>query len=154
MGDITVQTLPEVTFLHQTDRCAPQDMANALGPALGAVHGYAAQHGIELLGPPMTLYPGMEPGQITFQAGVAVPKGTVGDGGDIEVATLPAGRAVVTMHVGPYERLGETHQAVEAFLKEEGLEVAGPPREVYVTDPGEVEDPEEWQTEVIWPVAE
>lgn len=152
MGDITIQTLPEVTFLHQATRCAPEEIAGTLGSLFGTVHKWAAERGIELLGPPTTLYTEMGSERITLAAGVAVPSGTNGDG-EVLVTVLPAGRAAVTMHVGPYDRLGETHAAVEAFLKEEGLELDGAAREVYITDPGEVEDPEEWQTEVIWPVS-
>ena len=56
------------------------------------------------------------------------------------------------MHTGPYDGLGEAHAAVEQFLAEEKLQKAGAPREIYVTDPGEVPDPKDWKTQVIWPV--
>jgi AraC family transcriptional regulator len=54
--------------------------------------------------------------------------------------------------VGPYETLHETHAAVERWIEANGGKVAGAPWEVYLTDPGEVPDPAEWQTEIVWPV--
>lgn len=41
---------------------------------------------------------------------------------------------------------------MEQFLAAHGLEKAGPPREIYVTDPGEVPDPAQWKTQLVWPV--
>ena len=39
-------------------------------------------------------------------------------------------------------------------LTADGHAVAGPPWEVYVTDPGEVPDPAAWRTEVVHPIRE
>ena len=56
------------------------------------------------------------------------------------------------MHVGPYEKLGEAYAAMENYLKENGLESAGPPMEIYWSDPQEEKDTSKLQTELIWPI--
>lgn len=42
---------------------------------------------------------------------------------------------------------------MDVFLHENGLKPAGPMREIYLTDPGDVPNPDEWKTQLIWPVA-
>ena len=39
------------------------------------------------------------------------------------------------------------------FLAEHGLRKSGAAREVYLTDPGEVPDPKQWKTQIVWPIA-
>jgi effector-binding domain-containing protein len=60
---------------------------------------------------------------------------------------------VSTLHRGPYDTLHEAYAAIEEWMKGEDLTPAGPPWEVYITDPTAVQDPTEWETEVYWPVA-
>ncbi len=150
--DITIQDAPEVTVLYQEASCPHAAIAETLGRLLPAVFGYVTQNGIAMMGPPMTLYTHWGPGLVTMRGGLAVAPGTEG-AGDTQAAVLPAGRLAVTIHTGPYDGLADAHAAIEAYVHAQGLEPNGPPREVYLTDPGEVPDPKDWKTQVAWPVA-
>jgi len=68
------------------------------------------------------------------------------------VVQLPAGRAAVTRHLGPYEEVGLADLALHAWAEERRLEPAGPLREVYRNDPAEV-PPEALETDVVLPVS-
>lgn len=149
--DITRQPIAETTFLYKEARCSRAQIAETLGQNLPAVFGHAMKHGRELRSPPMTLYVDWGPGMVTLRAGLAVAPGS--DQGDCGLATLPACLAAVTVHTGPYDGLPDAHAAVEQFLAEEEVSVAGAPREIYLTDPGEVPDPKDWKTQIVWPVA-
>ncbi len=149
--DITQKSFEEVTFLFTSARCAHADIGDALAKMLPAVFQHAMENGIAMLGPPMTLYVAWGPGMATLRGGMPVAAGTAASGG-FEVEVLPAGPAAVTMHVGPYDSLHEAHAALEQHLDAEGLTRSGPLREIYLTDPGEVPDPAEWQTQIVWPV--
>ena len=98
----------------------------------------------------MAIYQEWGPGMVTLHAGLPVASATPSD--DIYVETLTACQAAVTIHSGSYDGLGEAHAAVEQYLAEHELDKAGPPREIYLTDPGEVPDPKDWKTQIIWPV--
>jgi DNA-binding transcriptional MerR regulator/effector-binding domain-containing protein len=56
--------------------------------------------------------------------------------GDIEVRDLPAVHCVALLHKGPYEQLGRSYQKALAYVKEKGLTIASPCREVYLKGPG------------------
>lgn len=71
--------------------------------------------------------------------------------GEIEPIELPP--AAVAVHRGHYDRLGDTHTAVQAWIDAEGERAGGPAWEVYITDPAEHPDPADWRTEVIVPLA-
>lgn len=149
--DITIQEIAETTFLYKAVRSTQADIAKAMGGALPAVFGYATRKGIEFTGPPTTLYVEWGPGMVTMWAGLPVKAGSEGEG-EFEVATLPASKAAVTIHSGPYDGLGDAHAAVEQYLAANDLKGNGALREVYLTDPGEVPDPKDWKTQILWPV--
>ncbi len=71
----------------------------------------------------------------------------------VHQSELPACEAAVTLHTGPYEKLPDAYSALTEWIKENGKHEAGPPWEVYVTDPGGEPDSSKWQTEVVWPVS-
>jgi AraC family transcriptional regulator len=132
-------------------RTAAADIAATLAQILPAVFTYAQRAAVPFAGPPFTRYVTTGRGLLTVEAGMPVAGPARGDG-EIEVSELPGGPAAVAVHVGPYETLEHTHAAVERWLEASGHVAAGPPWEVYVTDPGEVPDPAAWRTEVIYPV--
>ncbi len=49
------------------------------------------------------------------------------------------GRALQMLHVGPYDRLGETYARLAARAQEAGLRPQGPGHEVYLSDPRRTE---------------
>jgi effector-binding domain-containing protein len=69
------------------------------------------------------------------------------------VVTYPASRAVVHRHIGPYELLPQTYEALSAAIAAAGLTPGAPVRESYETNPQEVPDPADWVTEIVWPIA-
>jgi AraC family transcriptional regulator len=92
-------------------------------------------------------------GSLVIEGGVPVaapPSLPPGDG--IEALAIPAGRAVVAVHRGPYDSLPESYQQIEKWMREQGLTAAGAPWESYLTDPGERPDPATWETEIVQPV--
>ena len=40
-----------------------------------------------------------------------------------------------------------------SWIDRKGLRIAGPAREMYVTDPALVTDPANYETELLWPVS-
>jgi AraC-like DNA-binding protein len=139
------------TFTRHLGR-SPQSY-RALADSLPKVFDYAQRHGLAITGPPFARYPEVGMGSLVIEGGITVaepPSTVLADG--IEALVIPAGRAVVTIHRGPYDSLSESHQHIGRWMREQGLSAAGPPRETYLTDPGERPDPATWETEIVQPV--
>jgi effector-binding domain-containing protein len=67
------------------------------------------------------------------------------------VREVPGGSVATTLHVGPYEGLGLAYEEIERFIRTHELDVAGPPREIYMSEP-EV-SPSETKTRIEFPVS-
>ena len=134
----------------------PSGIPAAIGDVLPKIFQYAQARGITISGRPFTRYGQMSGGTFTIEPGMPVsalpPSGSDPGDGDVHADTLPGGDAAVTLHVGPYDRLGEAYTALERWMEENGAEPAGEPWESYLTDPGEHPDPKNWRTEVVWPI--
>jgi len=150
---VTRKTLEEAPVLFARRRAALAEIPAALAELLPAVFAAATETGAAIAGPPFCRYRDMDSDALTLEAGLPLAAPAAGRG-EIEAGALRPGPAATTLHVGPYDELPQAHAAVQAWIAEQGLTPADAPWEVYLTDPGQVPDPAEWQTEVIWPVQE
>ena len=72
--------------------------------------------------------------------------------GDVLAETLPGGPAAVTIHFGPYDQLQAAYAALEEWIAANAFHTAGAPWEAYLNDPADHPNPQDWKTEVCWPV--
>lgn len=135
---------------------ARDDLSGFFGRAFMSVPGAAAAAGVEVVGPPFGLYPSITGASVEVEAGFPVSAATGAASSDDEAVhdlVLPGGEVAQAVHTGPYDTLGETYDALEAWMGEHELGPAGPPWESYLSDPGAEPDPQQWRTLVRWPVA-
>ena len=133
-------------------RAARHEIAAAIGEGVGKAYMHAQKTGAAIAGHPLTRYLTAGPGLLEFEVGLPMAAATAGEG-DVESGALPAGPAVVAVHGGPYEQLGETYAAIERWMATNNLRPNGHPWEWYTTDPAQHPDPADWRTEVYWPAA-
>ncbi|MGI9597500.1 MAG: helix-turn-helix domain-containing protein [Acidimicrobiales bacterium] len=152
--EIERHTVEAVPVLYGTRRLDRDKIADGLAEVLPAAFGYAMSAGLAMSGPPFVRYVDQSPAFITVEAGVQLAETAAAPPTDtgLSVGHLPAGSVAVTTHRGPYESLGDAHIALDRWMIENELAPTGPPWEIYTTDPGEVPDPADWLTEVVWPI--
>ena len=128
-----------------------QDMGPAMSELFPAILAFVLESPAEPAGPPFCRYLSMGGEEWEFECGMTVTEPVAGEG-RVEATELPGGDVVTTMHVGPYETLGQSWGALEGWMQENGRGPGGAAWEVYWTDPGEVPDPAEWRTELVMPL--
>jgi hypothetical protein len=69
--------------------------------------------------------------QFDMEFGVQVAEGSELPPGDVSIGITPSGRALHTLHVGTYDKLGEAFDAVYAYAAHESIDVGTPGWEVY-----------------------
>lgn len=147
--EIRTQKLQHTAVIRET---VPM---SEIGPWMGAVFaevgGHLARAGGQMAGPPFSRYFGMPASTADVEAGFPVDR-PVAPGGRVVPGELPAGPAAVTVHSGLYETIGAAYEAIGRWLAENKRQPAGPPWEVYLTDPVATPDPAQWRTEVIQPL--
>ncbi|MEM9566533.1 MAG: helix-turn-helix domain-containing protein, partial [Actinomycetota bacterium] len=153
--DISTRTVEAVPILYQSRRVDRDAIAEALAEVLPAVFTYVMEQGLPMAGPPIVRIAETSPAFLTLEGGIPLAEAPAdeptADTG-IQAGWLHAGTVATTIHVGPYDTLGDAHVAIERWIEARGSKAAGAPWEVYLTDPGEVPDPADWQTEVLWPL--
>jgi effector-binding domain-containing protein len=115
--------------------------------------------GAPMAGPPFARYHEMSATRAVVELGAPIAARPVGlaDASGladevIGASSLPGGPVAVTVHVGPYDRIAEVYDRLARWIEAEGRVAGAGPWEVYLTDPGQVEDPADWRTEVVWPL--
>ncbi|NLX48814.1 MAG: MerR family transcriptional regulator [Methanospirillum sp.] len=105
-------------------------------------------------GPIMTLYhdTGCREQEAEIEVALPVAGRVEVDDPALELRTLSATRVVSALYTGPYPGISSAHEAVFKAVQALGLECDGPPREVYLNDPGTTPE-QELMTEVQYPVA-
>ena len=129
------------------------EIGGVISTAFGEVYGHLGRQGVEPDGPPFVIYHGMPEADVPFDVEVCAPITRATDpAAGWQVQELPAGQFATLVHVGPYGTLGTAYEALTEWIAAHELEVTGPPREVYLSEPGT--PPEQVKTIVEFPVSE
>lgn len=149
--DISVVQVPARHFAGVRRRVKPQDIGKLCGEALPRVCQWVKEKGQNTANSICVYFAHDEAaGEFDVQAGWFITGALEGEG-DIVVGEMDAGEAAHVVHVGPYDKLGETWGAAWGWVKAQGREVSKPAWEVYVSDPSQVK-PEELTTEIYIPL--
>lgn len=132
-------------------RSAVGDLPAFFGHAYGAVMRYLAELGEAAAGPPYAAYYSMDMRDLDVEAGFPVARPLPGRG-EVLARELPAGEVATALHVGPYDRVEQTYNALSAWVSEQGLVPAGEAYEQYLNSPLDT-PPDQLRTLVVFPVA-
>lgn len=121
-----------------------------LGEAYHSVIETMREQGALPAGPPFARYHQMGGGEFEVEAGFPT-SAPITDSGRVKASTLPGGQVARTVHVGPYDGMESTYEAVFSWIAEQGGQPSGDPWEVSLTDPQENPDPSSWRTEIVVP---
>ena len=145
-----VMTIADRLVVSIARRIPAEEIPTFIPEAYAAIGAYLKGQGVEAVGPPFYICPFDEEGMVDGEAGVFVDR-VVAGAGEIRCRTLAGGRVATTMHKGHYSALDVTYRGLDAWMAGQGLVKGGPPRELYLNDPSTL-PPDEWLTEVVWPV--
>lgn len=122
-------------------------IASAWRPALDQVWAFLKQHpGLRTDGHNVFLYhhPANRQSPMDIDFGVEVTR-PFERAGEVFLTGTPAGKVASALHIGPYERLGETHDAIHTWASANKSAFAGKSWEIY----GDwMEDPSKLETRV------
>jgi effector-binding domain-containing protein len=154
--EIEITNVPSRTIAYTTGTSGsePADIAAALGAAYGRVAVYVTANGLNLDGQPIAITNYRDDRGYGFDAGIPVsgpPTRGAGPDSPVRMGETYGGRVVRAVNVGPYTKLPNTYEIVDAFVEVHNLEPNGRSWEVFVSDPGNTPE-DELITEVYFPV--
>lgn len=151
MNEIIIEELEARHVATIRSKCKPQDIAKEMSICLPEVMVYINKIGAQTVGAPFSRYHSFGPETIDLESGMFVAE-PIEPNDRVKASKLPAGKAAVAWHVGPYEDLGKSYERLAKWVKDNGYEAASPPWEIYWTDPGMEPDPTKWRTQLFQPV--
>jgi effector-binding domain-containing protein len=123
----------------------------AMAEAFPKIYHAVVSSGVEPAGEPLARYFDMDAEAMIFECAVPVP-GPFPGADEVQPSTVGGGEVAFAVHVGPYDTIGQTWEALMAWLTEQGKAPAGPTWEVYIDDPQEIPE-SELKTELYIPVS-
>jgi effector-binding domain-containing protein len=127
-----------------------EKLSEVMGSSYGEIMQVMGSSGAQPAGAPFAMYHNMDMSNLDVEIGFPVAAAVPGSG-RVKAGKLPGGRAAVTLHVGPYGKIGEAYDRLTAFVKEKGLNPESFCYEFYLNDPAET-PPEQLQTEIYFPL--
>jgi DNA-binding transcriptional MerR regulator len=94
---------------------------------------------------------GIENDSLDVEVGLQVPEGIEGDD-EVSIRVHPGGRAAVHEHRGPYAGLPAAYEPLREWIVAQGLRPGPETRELYIANPGNTADEQEYVTRICWPV--
>ena len=150
MLEVEERVLEEQATLVMRAKLATEEIPNWLGQAYGGVEAAAAHYGAKLVGPPFARYRALDDDFRSFDVEAGYPVSAAPElSGDVQSSTLPGGTAAVVVHVGRYETMTASYDALMAWVDRHDYVPEGPPWEVYLSREGP--DPSQWRTEIVQP---
>jgi AraC family transcriptional regulator len=150
---------PAAVAVRVRQPMAELDLGKLFERYIPACFGRIVELGMQPAAPPYARYHEFGPEQADVEIGAGVetaaslPPLAESEPGALGASTLPGGRAAAVTHLGPYDRLSETYDRLNAWMREQGHEPGAAPWESYVDDPGQVADVSQLRTEICWPLA-
>jgi effector-binding domain-containing protein len=130
---VQVETVTPRILAAVRRKATSSEIHRVWGPALDLVWAFlAATPGLRSDGHNIFLYhhPARRGAPMDIDFGVEVTR-TFDPAGEVVTTKTPSGEVAIAVHVGPYDRLRETHDAIHAWAAAQGRDFAGTSWEVY-----------------------
>lgn len=136
-GEITLEEqAPTIVYVKRVE-VRISEIGRELGTAFGQSYGHLGRHRMEPAGPPFVVYPEMPSDERPFAIEICVPvTGELEPPKGWALLELPGGRFATLTHVGSYDTVSTSYELLGSWIESNGLTVAGPPRETYLSPPG------------------
>jgi DNA-binding transcriptional MerR regulator len=146
----TVPAMPAVGIQQTVDR---EDVLSWWRGALGELHAIVHAQGLHVTGPSGGLYDSELFQHGRGQATVFIPvEGDVRSIGRVVPFIVPEAELAVLLHRGPLADIDITYGELGAYATDHEISIEGPLREYYLIAANETSDPEDWRTEIGWPI--
>lgn len=144
---------PAQVLMTIRDSAGPSSYAVKMDKAFTELMSFSAKEKLQVKGAPFAIY--LKWDSVTMESvmdiGFPIEKAGKG-GGRIQIQDYPGQKVVLAHYFGPYEKTAPVYYILDQYIKESGLQPAGGPWEIYVTNPVTEKDTARWETVIAFPV--
>lgn len=150
-GEEVQRAAQKIYFIGGSSGADAESAKTVLTEAYAKLGEFIKANGIAMQGAPLTITTSSDASGWKFDAAIPVDRNDVAPGGDIKSGETYAGKALQFVHVGAYDKLGDTTQKAYAWIAVQGYKPKDRLIEEYISDPGNT-PPEQLQTRLVIPV--
>lgn len=125
-----------------------------MGGIIGVLSKWIIEKGLQVIQSPFVVYytSPLEvlPDKMEYEVGIPF-QGDAKDDERVSIKIMPEHHVLSLIHKGPYLELGSAYGMMMEYITEEGCEMIGAPREIYLNSPQEVPE-NELLTEIQFPI--
>ena len=153
LSEIKIDDFAATDAMVVAANCTMEELGAKMGEIFPKIFQAIGQQGLEVKGAAFTYYLDFdeETGKSNVLVGMPVIKAGKASG-DVQPKHIPAMKAVVAMHFGPYEFFSKSYDTMGKYIEENGLEVTGEAFEIYMKTMMESQDPNKWETLIGFPL--
>jgi effector-binding domain-containing protein len=148
---IVEKDVPAQIILSIRDTVSPSTIGTKIGIFYGRISKMINNKKLTVTGAPFAIYYSYSPALFDMEAGLPVNE-VIESTKDIKCREIPAQKTVMSSFMGAYEKTAKVYEAIERYIKDKKMTIAGSPWEVYITDPQLEPDTSKWQTDIYYPV--
>lgn len=137
--NLEVVEVEAMSIISIKDSCAAEEVDAKMAEIYTELGIFMGMNDIQASSSALAMYYVYSPEKVVFEPAFPV-KGEVKASGRVKVGEIPSGKAIKAIHVGAYDGLEEIHMGIEDYSKLSNVELADYCWEVYINQPGEVED--------------
>jgi effector-binding domain-containing protein len=150
-GEVATKEIQSQNALAMRINCSLEEIEEKMSGSIGRLFSMADSSGLEMTGPPFTIWYKWEGEEFEFDNCIPVSE-SINPGEGVRAIQTYSGKVVSVLHTGHYSTAHNSWMVLENWMKENALESNGDPMEVYLTNPQDEPDPTNWVTELVWPV--
>jgi effector-binding domain-containing protein len=150
---VSLKELADQFILGVRFHTSYEKLDESIGSAFADIFTCLGERGEFPAGPPFSVYYGEEWDEKDIDMEICVPVvRPMGGRERVNGRELAGGLMASTLHMGPYHEIAESYQVLDLWIKKRGHQYDGPPREVYLVGPEQVEEEADLRTEIMFPV--
>jgi effector-binding domain-containing protein len=146
--ETTVESFPYISII---DSIAVESIGETLQGMYQKLGEFMAQNQLEQAGPNFAMYHTWDGKTTKMQGGVPLSEEVKGYE-NIVAGMSYSGNVLKLVFKGPYDDSEAAHEAIAAYAEENGKEIIGGPWEVYVVGYAQSQNPDEFVTEIYYPI--
>ena len=113
--------VPAALVAQAEGASTPAGLGSEIGKTFGLLYAAVGQAGLVLSGAPRAIYTAWSPDEVRFTVAVPIDRRpTTPLSNNVDVAELPAGKALRFVHLGPYRDIRATYDRIESWLRDRG----------------------------------
>ena len=143
--------LPELIYAGKKKNVKWEDIGAEMGTMYQQAGKFIQKNNLTVADMPLCIYHSMNDENMEIECGIPVTEPFEPKSGII-CGKRAAGKYAFAIHIGSYETLETTHTAIQEWITNHGFAISGGPIEVYLTDPQSEPNPENWVTNIYYPL--